>query len=185
MQFLVDFLPLLVFFGSYVYSNDIFVALQVLMVAMPISFLIKWWITRKIDKLLLGSTVLLLVMGSVTLFYRDPIFLYWKPTVFYWLAATAFLASQFIGEKPLAQRIFDHLGEMAAKQWRLLNFAWVVFFSCAGFLNLYVAFNFSEDFWVKFKVFGFTAITFLFIIAQVVWLMKNMKEKEPTQTDTE
>lgn len=185
MQLLVDFFPLLLFFGAYLHSGDIFVALQVLMVAMPVSFLIKWWITRKIDKMLLGSTVILLVMGSVTLFYRDPVFLYWKPTVFYWLAAAAFLTSQFIGEKPIAQRIFDNLGKMVARKWRILNLAWVVFFIVAGCLNLYVAFNFSEKFWVNFKVFGFTAITFLFIIGQVVWLMQVMEDKEPKQTDTD
>lgn len=185
MQLLVDFFPLLLFFGAYLYSDDIFVALQVLMIAMPVSFLIKWRITRKIDKMLLGSTVILLVMGSVTLFYRDPVFLYWKPTVFYWLAASAFLASQFIGEKPLAQRIFDSLGKIATGQWKMLNFAWVVFFIAAGFLNLYVAFNFSEKIWVNFKVFGFTAITFLFIIGQVVWLMQIMEDKEPERKEAE
>ena len=99
MQILVDFFPLLLFLGAYLYSDDIFVALQILMIAMPVSFLIKWWITRKIDKMLLGSTVVLLIMGSATLVFRNPVFLYWKPTVFYWIAAIAFLASQFVGER--------------------------------------------------------------------------------------
>jgi len=185
MQILVDFFPLLLFLGAYLYSDDIFVALQVLMVAMPASFFIKWWITRKIDKMLLGSTVVLLIMGSATLIFRNPIFLYWKPTVFYWIAAIAFLASQFVGEKPIAQRFFDSLGEMAASQWRKLNFLWVLFFTGAGFLNLYVAFNFSEKFWVKFKVLGFTAMSFVFIIGQVFWLMRVMKVNESEHSELE
>lgn len=185
MQILVDFFPLLLFLGAYLYSDDIFVALQILMIAMPVSFLIKWWITRKIDKMLLGSTVILLIMGSATLIFRNPVFLYWKPTVFYWIAAIAFLASQFIGEKPVAQRFFDSLGEMAAHQWRKLNLLWVLFFVASGFLNLYVAYNFSERFWVKFKVLGFTGISFLFIIGQVLWLMRVMKEKDPKHSEAE
>jgi intracellular septation protein len=185
MQILVDFFPLLLFLGAYLYSDDIFVALQVLMVAMPASFLIKWWITRKVDKMLLGSTVILLIMGSATLIFRNPIFLYWKPTVFYWIAAIAFLASQFVGEKPIARRFFDSLGEMTTDQWRKLNLLWVLFFVGSGFLNLYVAFNFSEKFWVKFKVLGFTALSFVFIIGQVFWLMRVMKEKDPEQSEAD
>ena len=185
MQILVDFFPLLAFLGAYLYWDDIFSALQVLMVAMPVSFLIKWWITGKIDKMLLGSTIILLVMGSITLIYRDPLFLFWKPTVFYWVAAAAFLASQFIGEKLLIERLFAVLGDMPAKRWRTLNYVWIVFFVLSGFLNLYVAYNFSEAFWVKFKVFGFTAITFVFIILQMIWLMRSMKDKESQQSEAD
>ena len=185
MQLLIDFFPLLLFLGAYLYFDDLFIALQVLMVAMPIAFFIKWWLTRKIDKMLLGSTVLLLVMGSATLVFRNPMFLFWKPTAFYWAAAIAFLASQFIGPKPIVQRLFHSVGEMPADRWRKLNIAWVIFFAASGFLNLYVAFNFSESFWVKFKVFGFTAITFVFILVQVIWLVQNAKQTEPSQQEAD
>jgi len=183
MQLLVDFFPLLAFFGTYIYYSDIFVALQVLMVAMPVSFLIKWLITRKIDKMLLGSTIILLIMGSITLKYRDPVFLYWKPTVFYWLAATVFLASQFFGDKLIVQRLFGSLGELLPGQWRKLNLSWVVYFIASGFLNLYVAYNFSEMVWVKFKVFGFTAISFIFILLQTIWLVRTIKEENPEKVE--
>ena len=185
MQLLVDFFPLLLFLGTYVYSDDLYLALQVLMVAMPIAFVIKWRITGQIDKMLLGSTVLLLVMGSATLIFRNPMFLYWKPTAFYWAAAIVFLGSQFIGEKPIAQRLFHSIGEMPTIQWQKLNAAWVIFFVAGGFLNLYVAFNFSESFWVKFKVFGFTGITFVFILIQVIWLAQNVKQTDSPQEEAE
>lgn len=185
MQILVDFFPLLAFFGAYLYSSDIFIALQVLMVAMPVSFILKWWITRKVDKMLLGSTIVLLVMGSITLFYRDPVFLYWKPTVFYWAVAIAFLASQFFGEKLIVQRLFESLGELLPAQWRKLNYSWILFFTASGFLNLYIAYNYSEKFWVNFKVFGFTAISFVFILIQMVWLTRSMKDKKSEQAEAE
>jgi intracellular septation protein len=179
MQMLVDFFPLLLFLGAFLYSGDILVGLQVLMVAMPVSFMIKWWITRKVDKILLGSTVVLLIMGSVSLITRNADFLLWKPTVFYWILSAVFLGSQFVGEKPISQRFFSSVGEMPLEQWRKLNLAWVVFFVAAGFLNMYVALNFTQKTWAYFKVFGFTAITFVFIIAQVFWLMRHIKELEP------
>ncbi len=62
---------------------------------------------------------------------------------------------------------------------------WVLFFVLSGFLNLYVAYNFSEAFWVKFKVFGFTAITFVFIFLQMIWLMRLMKDKESQQSEAD
>ena len=40
----------------------------------------------------------------------------------------------------------------------------------AGVLNIYVAYNFSEATWVKFKVFGLMALTFVFMVAQTFWI---------------
>ena len=185
MQMLVDFFPLLLFLGAFLYTGDLFVGLQVMMVAMPLSFMIKWWITKKIDKILLGSTVVLLIMGSVSLVTKNANFLLWKPTVFYWILSVVFLGSQFIGEKPISQRFFSSVGEMPLAQWRKLNVAWVVFFAAAGVLNLYVAMNYSQETWAYFKVFGFTGITFVFIIAQVFWLTRHMKELQPEQTEAD
>lgn len=176
MQFLVDFLPLLLFLGAYIAYDDIYVALKVLMVTMPISFALKWWITKEIDKMLLGSTVLLLVLGAATLMLKNPLFLYWKPTVFYWVAGSVFLGSQFIGEKPVVERLFATVGRMPRDKWQYLNMAWVLFFAISGVINLYVAFNFEEATWVKFKVLGFTGLTFAFIVLQMIWLMRHLEE---------
>jgi len=185
MQMLVEFFPLLMFLGAFSYSGDLMVALQVLMVAMPIAFLVKWRITGKIDKILLGSTVILLIMGSVSLITKNPNYLLWKPTVFYWILAMAFLGSQFVGEKPFAQRFLSSVGEMPVDKWRKLNIAWIVFFVAGGFLNLYVAFNFSQEFWVYFKVFGFLGLTFVFIVGQFFWLSGHIEETEPEQSESE
>ena len=185
MQLLVDFFPLLLFLGAFLYTGDLFVGLQVLMVAMPLSFLIKWWITGKVDKILLGSTVVLLIMGTVSLVTRNADFILWKPTAFYWILSVVFLGSQYVGEMPIAKRFFSSVGEMPMQQWRILNVAWVIFFAAAGFLNLYVAFNYSQETWAYFKVFGFTGLTFLFIIAQVFWLVRHMKDLEPEESEAD
>jgi intracellular septation protein len=49
-----------------------------------------------------------------------------------------------------------------------------------GALNIYVAFQFSEDAWVNFKLFGTTALLIVFVIAQGVWLSKHMEEETPS-----
>lgn len=182
MQFLIEFFPLILFLVAYL-NKGIYFALVVLMVAMPIGLLLKYLRTKTWDKMYLWSTIFLLVMGAATLYFRDPAFLYWKPTAFYWALAVAFIASSFIGEKTLAQRFFDLTGELPTeqiepRQWHILNVVWVLFFLGSGLLNIWVAYSFEEEVWVKFKVFGLLAITFVFMLGQGIWLMSKFKEED-------
>lgn len=181
MQMLADFLPLLFFFAAYVY-DDLYFAVGVLMVAMPIGLALKTYWTGKLDKIYLGSTVFLLVLGSATLFYRNPLFLYWKPTAFYWVISFVFLASQWIGTKTIVERLFGQAAELGREQWVKLNLMWVAFFIFAGCLNIYVAYSFSQPVWVKFKVFGLLGLTFVFVIIQAVWMtMASNKNESRTE----
>lgn len=174
MSLLFEFLPLLLFLGAF-YYKDIYFALVVLMIAMPIGLVIKFLRTKAWDKMYLGSTIFLLAAGALTLFFRDPVFLFWKPTAFYWVVATAFLGSQWIGAMPLVKRFFGMVDglpvdKVTAGQWNRLNIIWVLFLISAGALNIYVAFNFDMATWVKFKVFGLMALTFVFMIVQTLWI---------------
>ena len=66
--------------------------------------------------------------------------------------------------------------------WSRLNLAWVAFFIAVGIVNLYVAYNFSEEIWVDFKLFGMLGLTILFIILQGLYIAKHAKEPEaPTE----
>ena len=174
MSLIFEFLPLALFLGAYVYK-DIYVALAVLMIAMPIGLAVKYLKTRTLDKMYFWSTVFLLVAGTLTLYFRNPLFLYWKPTAFYWVIALAFLGSQFIGKETLVQRFFGladgfNISKVTAGQWKKINLVWVGFFLLAGALNIYVAYNYEEATWVNFKVFGLLALTFVFMISQTFWL---------------
>lgn len=182
-----EFAPLLLFLAAYFYK-DIFFALIVLMIAMPIGLFLKYLKTKKLDKMFFWSTVLLYPFGGLSLYFRETGFLFWKPTVFYWIVATAVLISQFVGEKPLVRRFIDVAGDLPTHklseiQWRNLNLTWVVFFVAMGVLNIYVAYNFSEKFWVNFKVFGLLAITMVFIFAQVFWIASKINEGEPPESE--
>ena len=174
MNLIFEFLPLILFLGAFFYKG-IYFALVVLMIAMPIGLLVKYIRTKTFDKMYFWSTVFLLVAGTLTLYFRNPLFLYWKPTVFYWVVAIAFLGSIWVGDKPLVQRFFGlvegmPIGRITRAQWNKLNFVWVLFFIAAGLLNIYVAYNFSQETWVKFKVFGLMALTFVFMLAQTFWI---------------
>ena len=190
MNLLFEFLPLVLFFVAFVYKG-IYTALVVLMIAMPIGLVVKYWRTRVLDKMYFWSTAMLLVAGGFTLYFRNPLFLYWKPTVFYWMVAVAFLGSQFLSDRPLVQRFFGlvdglSLDKISAIQWTKLNIAWVIFFVAAGFLNIYVAYNFEQATWVKLKVFGMMAIMFVFMLVQTIWIARLIGEgtqSEPGERD--
>ncbi len=176
MNLVFEFLPLILFFGAYFYKG-IYFALIVLMIAMPVGLLIKYVRTATFDKMYFWSTVFLLIAGALTLYFRNPLFLYWKPTVFYWVIAAVFLGSIWVGDKPLIQRFFKMVDglpveKISKRQWIQLNVVWVVFFAAVGLLNIYVAYNFSQETWVKFKVFGLLALTFVFMILQTLWIAR-------------
>ena len=178
MQILFEFLPLILFLGAYLYKG-IYFAIATLMVAMPIGFVVKYVRTREVDKMYMWSTVFLLVFGGAALYFRNADFIYWKPTAFYWAVSIAFLLSMWIGEKPLVRRFLELSGELPTDKitnasWLRLNLVWVVFFAVMGIANIYVAYNFSEKFWVNFKVFGLLALTFIFMLAQGFWLMSKL-----------
>ena len=178
MHVVFEFLPLILFLGAYI-ARDIYFALGVLMVAMPIGLGIKYLRTRRLDRMYFWSTVFLLVAGAATFYFRDPKFLFWKPTAFYWALAVAFLLSAWVGDRPLVQRFFEVTGDlptskMSRREWQKLNVVWVVFFATTGLLNIYIAYNFSEAFWVNFKVFGLLGLTIAFMLAQSFWLFAKL-----------
>ena len=126
----------------------------------------------------LASTALIIILGSATLFFRNPTFLYWKPTVLNWMIAVVFFASQWIGGKTIIQRMLGATIKLRSEQWMKLNYMWIIFFLVSGTINIYVAYNFTEAFWVKFKLFGLMGITILFVIFQSIWLSITMKNNE-------
>jgi intracellular septation protein len=184
MQLLLDYIPILVFILAFFYK-DIYFATGILMLVMPIVLLVQWLMTKKLNRIYAASTVLVLVLGGFTLVYRDPTFLKWKPTVLNWAIAIAFLGSQWIGEKTFVEKMLSSAAELRREQWVRLNQIWVVFFLFLGAINLYVASNFSTEFWVKFKLFGMLGITLAFVIIQSVWLSMAVGKNDPASSDTE
>lgn len=184
MQLFIDYIPIVIFIAAY-FLKDIYFATAVLMGVMPVIVAVQWLVTRKVSRIYLASTALVLVLGTATLFFRNPQFLYWKPTVLNWVIALVFLGSQWIGDKPIVQRMLASAAELERNQWQTLNLMWVAFFLFVGAINLYVAYTFSEAFWVKFKLFGMLGLTVVFIAIQSVWLTVAMKKNAAVREDGE
>ncbi len=154
MKLLLDFFPIVLFFIVYKMTNDIILATVVLVPATLVQMAYTRWSTGKIEKMQLATLILVVVFGGLTFALQDGVFIKWKPTAANWLFALIFLGSQFIGSKTVVQRIMGKNLQMPKAAWRKLNLAWCTFFALMGGLNLYVAFGFSEDVWVNFKLFS-------------------------------
>jgi len=176
MQALLEIAPVAAFVVTYYVARSIYVATAVLMGAMLLLLVADYARARRIPAMHALSAVLVWIFGTATLLLHDQRFIQWKVTVFYWLAAAAFLGSFWIGRKTLAQRMLESAfqdTELPQFAWRRANAAWTVFNVLVGALNLVVAFNASERAWVNFKFFGLTSLTFVFGAAQVAWLMRR------------
>jgi intracellular septation protein len=176
MQALSEFAPLLAFVVTY-YFRGLYAATAVLMLAMLALIGVDWLRQRRIPPMHALSTVLVLIFGAATLLLHERLFIQWKPTVFFWLASLAFIASLWIGKRTLAERLLggalsEALGErlrVSAVQWRGLTVLWAVFTALLGALNLLVLYYASERVWVALKVGDFVLMV-VFVIAQVLWL---------------
>ncbi|MEM1262675.1 MAG: inner membrane-spanning protein YciB [Pseudomonadota bacterium] len=185
MQVLLDYLPVVAFIGAYALTKDFFIATAVLMAAMPIMLVGGFVLTKKINKIHLFSTALVLILGGVTLVFRNPLFIAWKPTALNWALGIACFASCVIGDKPLMQRFLGNSVELSAPQWRGLTVAWGVFFAVVGAVNLFVYYSFSESTWVYFKLWGLMGMTFVFAIAQAIWMTQALARNERAAATTQ
>ena len=177
MKFLFDLFPILLFFAAYK-MYDIYVATAVAIGAAFLQTGLFWLKHRRFEKMHVITLLILILFGGLTLALRDPVFIKWKPTVVNWLFGASFLGSQFIGERTLVERMMGHAITVPGPVWRRLNVAWVLFFVAMGLLNLFVAYNYSEEAWVNFKLFGMMGLTLVFVFAQAFYLGRYMVPDE-------
>jgi intracellular septation protein len=180
MKLLFDFFPILLFFIAYK-AADIYVATLAAIAGSAIQVGFTWFKNRKVETMHLVSLVLIVVFGGATWILRDPLFIKWKPTVLNWLFGIVFLGSQIFGARTVIERMLGGQLELPEPVWRRLNLAWAMFFIVIGGVNLYVAYNFEEQVWVNFKLFGMLGLTFLFVILQSFYLSRYLPEPKPEE----
>ena len=182
MKFLFDFFPLVAFLVAFYYPEDreqgIYLGIQAMIIASAIQIIVYWLMTRKFEKMHVITLILTVILGGATFYFQDMRFFKWKPTAVNWIFALVFIGSHFIGKKPIIRRMMDHAISVPNEIWSKLNLAWAGFFIFAGAINLYIAYNFSTEFWVNFKVYGLLGLTFIFAIAQAVYMSRYIKEEK-------
>ncbi|MDX8384935.1 MAG: septation protein A [Gallionella sp.] len=177
MKLLFDLFPVILFFVAFKLQG-IYVATAVAIGATVLQIAWVKFKHGKVDKMLWISFAIIGVFGGATLLLQDETFIKWKPTVLYWLFSTILLVSNVAFKKNLMHAMLHEKIALPLHAWHRLNLAWSLFFAVLGFLNLYVAFNYSTDSWVNFKLFGFTGLMLVFIVVQGLWMSKYIDEKK-------
>ncbi|GAB4556134.1 MAG: septation protein A [Rhizobacter sp.] len=205
MKFLLDFLPLLLFFGTFKFAEahkewaaafatdhlgfivsggavgveeaPVLLATLVVIAATLVQVTTLKLMRRKIDLMLWITLALVVVLGGATVWFNNATFIKWKPTAAFWAMGLALWVSQVLFKKNLLQSMIGGELQLPEAVWSRLNLLWVSFFTLMGVINLYVAFNFSTSTWATFKVFGVYSLMIVFTIGQVIYLSRYMKDE--------
>mgnify|MGYP001581193641 CR=1 FL=1 len=177
MKFLFDIFPVVLFFIAFKFS-DIYVATAVAMAATFLQIGWVWLRHRKVDNMLWVSLAVIVVFGGATLLLQDETFIKWKPTVLYWLFAGALAVAALGFRKNLIRAMMEAQVTLPEAVWGRLLASWIAFFALMGALNLIVAYNFTTDAWVNFKLFGGIGLMLAFIVLQALMLARHIEEKK-------
>lgn len=193
MKQIAEFIPIALFFivyqlngdtvalGEWSYTFDgIFTATAVPMVATLLQVMLTYAFTRELEKRSLWMLLAVLVFGGATLLLRNQMFIQWKPTIFNWVLALAFGASQFIGDKNLMERTLGSQLHLPKPVWNRLNLLWVCNFALVGGLNLVVAYGFSEATWVSYKLYSAIGFTLVLTVITAVLISPHLKDAPVT-----
>jgi len=190
MKQILELIPLILFFITFKMDGEtlqllnfsyqfdgIYSATAVLMAATAIQVVLTRLITGKVEKQLLWLFGIIVVAGSATLILRNDIFIMWKPTVFNWGLALVLLGGMFLGKKSLLEKMLGQQIQLPAAAWLRLNQVWIANFLIVGSLNLYVAYNFSQDAWVNYKLYSSIGFTLLLMIITMIIVVPHIKDK--------
>ncbi|MFN4361198.1 MAG: septation protein A [Hylemonella sp.] len=176
MKLLIDFFPILLFFGAYKFY-DIYVATAVLMAATVLQMVLIYAIDRKLQLMHKVTLLLILVFGTLTLVLQDDRFIMWKPTVLYAAMGLALALALWVWHKNFLQILLGSQLELPDGVWLRLNLAWIVYAFFMAALNGYVAAFYSQEAWVNFKLWGYV-FPLVFIIGQGVYIARYLKTDE-------
>lgn len=200
MKLLFDLFPVILFFATYKLaghgsdgSGSCLMAAQAtlpltqepILLATVVAILatfaqVGWLVMRrkKVDTMLWVSLAVIVFFGGATLYFRNPTFIQWKPTVLYWLFGSILLFAATVLKKNLMQQLMDKQLVLPDHVWPKLNAGWIGFLFVMGAANLAAMHFLSCDGWVSFKLYGLTGLMLVFVIGQALLLAKYMEEEK-------
>jgi intracellular septation protein len=176
MKILIDFFPLLLFFGAYKLYN-IYVATGVLMAATVVQMVVIYTMERRLQMMHKITLVLILIFGTLTLTLQDERFIKWKPTVLYAAMSIGLACAFWVWRKNFLKLLLGNQLELPDFVWRNLNIAWTIYCAFMAVLNGYVAAYYSTEDWVNFKLWGYV-FPLTFILGQGIYIAKYLKSNE-------
>ena len=212
MKLFLDFLPLILFFGTFTYADKnkewaaafatswfgfmvsggivgpeeapVLIGTVVMSVITLVQVVVLKLMRKPIHLMLWITLALVVVLGTATVYFHSPIIIKWKPSIAYWALGISFWVSRLFG-KNLLQEMLGGEFELPPVVWQRLNFAWIGFLAFMGLLNLYVAYAYSTAAWASFKVFGATGLMLVFSVGQVIYLSRYLKPEPEAEQPPE
>lgn len=202
MKLLLDFLPIVLFFVSFKWAGSnpeqaqsmlepilgsisnaevqtaqlpILLATVVAILATVLQIVYQKATGKKVENMQWIGLILIAVFGGATLVLQNETFIKWKPTVLYLAMAAGFLIAYAFKRNPIELMMKGQV-DLPAPVWVNLLWAWVGFFVVMAVLNIVVAYSFSTDVWVDFKLFGSLGATLIFVFGQCFYMSKHMKQ---------
>lgn len=173
MQLIADYFPLILFFLAFKWQG-IMVATGVAIAASIVQII---WFKRRgtVSAIHWISLAIIVVFGGATLILQDEMFIKWKPTVLYGVFGLTLAIGKLVFKRDLISYLLKDI-DLPASVWTRVTWAWTAFFFAMAALNIYVAYNYSLDTWVNFKVWGGIGLFILFALAQGLVLARHMTE---------
>jgi intracellular septation protein len=176
MKQLLDFLPILLFFGAYKAYN-IYAATGVIMAATVVQMAILYKMDGRLQIMHKVTLALVLGFGALTLGFHDERFIKIKPTVLYTFIGLTLGIALWIYKKNFLKMMLGGQLQLPDGVWRNLTAAWVTYSLFMAALNAYVAYFYTTEQWVDFKIWGY-AFPLVFLIGQGVYIAKYLQHAD-------
>lgn len=170
-KLVIDLAPLLVFFAAY-YFGDIYWATGLLMVAIVAAVIVSRIVLGHVSPTMLITAALILVFGGLTLGLQDSRFIKMKPTLVNLVLSSALFIGLWLN-KPFMQLMIGNSLKLTKQGWRGLTFRWAFFFLFLAGANEVVWRHFTEQTWVRFKVFGIIVLTMAFAVSLTPYIRRH------------
>ncbi len=189
MKQLLEFLPIILFFVVYKLSGStielfgwsytldgIYSATIAIMLSYPVVLVIDTVLRKKVDKKLFWTAVVVIALGALTLGFHSAAFIQWKPTLVNWVLALGIVVPKLIGKRSWIKLAMGGQLELSSKTWVRLEWTWVVYLFSVGLLNLVVAYQFSEAFWVDYKLYSAVGFSIIIVVITSFIVMPDLKQ---------
>ena len=158
-------------------EEPIMLATAVIMVTTALAIGGSLWLTKSVPAMPIVTQVVVTIFGGLTLWFADEPFIKKKPTIVNTLFGVVLLLGLAFGKSCL-YTVMVMAFAIDDEGWMKLTLRWGLCFLFLAVVNEIVWRNFSEAFWVGFKFWGMTGLTFLFVLSQTPLLMKHSTEEK-------
>jgi intracellular septation protein len=200
LRLALDLGPLVVYFAAYALAKRlgghgaddpaamaqaIYVSTGLFMAATLAAMLFSLARFGRVSAMQWFSAAMVVILGGLTLYFRQPWFIQVKPTLYYLMASGILLFGLWTGKPTLKLALGTAYPGLDERGWLLLSRNWAIFFFLLAIANEVVRRKFSFDFWVGFKLWGAMPATMLFAMANIPMLLKHGLGETPAEAVAE